>query len=179
MPRLSARQFALGAAALLAAATRPAAAHITLETPEAAIGTAYKAVLHVPHGCAGAATTAIRVRIPEGVVAVKPMPKPGWTLAITEGEYGKSYDYYGTPTTKGVKEIAWTGGKLPDAWYDEFVFRAYLAKELLAGTTLYVPVVQDCEGGAADRWIEIPAAGKSADDYRYPAPGLRLKPGAR
>jgi uncharacterized protein YcnI len=36
--------------------------------------------------------------------------------------------------------------------------------------------VQDCEGGAAERWIEIPAAGKVADDYPFPAPGLKLTP---
>ncbi len=179
MSRQVLRPAALTGLALLAAiAARPAAAHVTLEVQEAAVGTGYKAVLRVPHGCAGAATISLRVRIPDGVIAVKPMPKPGWTLATTDGDYGKTYDYYGTPTTKGVKEIAWTGGKLPDAWYDEFVFRAYLTKDLPAGTTLYVPVVQECEGGAADRWIEIPAAGKSADDYRFPAPGLKLKPGS-
>jgi uncharacterized protein YcnI len=41
---------------------------------------------------------------------------------------------------------------------------------------LYIPTVQECEGGKAERWIEIPAAGKSADDYRFPAPGLKLLP---
>jgi uncharacterized protein YcnI len=156
------------------AAFGTAAAHVTLETQQAPVGGIYKAVLRVPHGCAGAATTAIRVQIPEGVIAVKPTPKPGWALATTTGDYAQTYDYYGTPTSKGVKEIAWTGGSLPDAWYDEFVFRAYLAKTLPANTVLYVPVVQMCEGGATDRWIEIPAAGKSADDYRFPAPGLKL-----
>jgi len=35
--------------------------------------------------------------------------------------------------------------------------------------------VQECEKGV-HRWIEIPAAGKSAADYPEPAPGLTLLP---
>ena len=67
------------------------------------------------------------MKIPEGVIAVKPMPKPGWQLATAKGKYARAYDYYGTPLTEGVTEIAWTGGELPDDWYDEFVFRGSLA----------------------------------------------------
>ena len=28
----------------------------------------------------------------------------------------------------------------------------------------------------AERWIEIPEAGKTADDYEFPAPGLKILP---
>jgi uncharacterized protein YcnI len=165
------------ALALLAMASfAPASAHVTLETPQAPVGTSYKAVLRIPHGCGGATTTSIRVQIPEGVIAVKPSPKPGWTLNTTTGDYKQTYEYYGTKVSKGVTEIAWSGGSLPDAWYDEFVFRAYLARSLKPDTTLYIPIVQGCEGGATERWIEIPAAGKTISDYKHPAPALHLKP---
>lgn len=167
----------LSLAALAAAVMAgPALAHVTLETQQAPVGSTYKAVLRVPHGCNGAATTRVRIRIPDGVIAVKPMPKPGWTLETTKGKYGKAYDYYGTPTAEGVTEVSWSGGKLPDEHYDEFVLRAYLTADLKPETTLHVPVVQECEGGGVERWIEIPAAGKSADDYKFPAPGLKLTP---
>jgi uncharacterized protein YcnI len=43
---------------------------------------------------------------------------------------------------------------------------------------LYFPTVQECEGGKAERWIEIPAEGKGADDYTFPAPGVWLRPKA-
>ncbi len=108
---------------MLAGLAGSAAAHVTLEQGEAAADSTYKAVLRVGHGCEGAATTAIRVQIPEGLIVAKPMPKPGWQVELKEGDYAKSYDYYDTPVTKGVKEIAWTGGNLPDNFYDEFVFR--------------------------------------------------------
>jgi uncharacterized protein YcnI len=159
----------------LLVAANPASAHVTLETQEAKVGASYKAVLRVPHGCEKTATVSIRVKIPEGVIGVKPMPKPGWTLATTSAKYPKAYKLYHAEVTEGVSEIAWSGGKLPDAWYDEFVFSAFLAGDLEAGKTIYFPVVQECEKGV-HRWIEIPAAGKSAGDYPDPAPGLRLLP---
>jgi periplasmic copper chaperone A len=164
-------------AALMALAT-DASAHVTLEQSEARVGASYKAVLKVPHGCEGTATTSIRVRLPAGFIAVKPMPKPGWTLAIKEGPYDKTYNFFHGRTLKeGVTEISWSGGKLPDAWYDEFVLAGFLAGDLKPGETLYFPVVQECEKGT-HRWIEIPEAGKSAADLPEPAPALRLVPAA-
>lgn len=156
----------------LAGLTGSAAAHITLETDQSAPNAAYKAVLRVGHGCEGAATTTVRVKIPEGLIAAKPMPKPGWQVELKEGDYAKSYDYYGTPVTKGVKEISWSGGNLPDGFYDEFVFRVRVT-DFKPGATVYLPVVQEC-GHIVERWIEIPAPGKSDDDYEHPAPGFSV-----
>ena len=68
-------------------ASHLALAHATLERQEAAVGSSYKGVMRVPHGCAGSATIRVRIRIPEGVVGVKPMHKPGWTLETTKGKY--------------------------------------------------------------------------------------------
>jgi uncharacterized protein YcnI len=163
---------ALAAAALVAAAA-PALAHVTLDQGEAAAGSYYKGVLRVPHGCAGAATLKVRVRIPEGVVAVKPMPKPGWELQTVKGAYKAPYDLHGRSLTEGVQEIVWTG-KLLDENYDEFVFQGRLTERLQAGTTVYFPTVQECEDGRAERWIEIPDGGKSAHEYQHPAPAVRL-----
>ncbi|MEI8697129.1 MAG: DUF1775 domain-containing protein [Mesorhizobium sp.] len=168
-------RYLLSAGAFLVLGTSAAFAHITLETQEAAVGSTYKAVLRVPHGCDGKATTAVRVQIPEGVISVKPMPKPGWTLQVKKGRYEKSYQLHGQEVSNGVKEVDWSGGSLPDEFYDEFVFRGTLAVDLPAGQTLYFPVVQECDG-AAERWIEIPVGGQDEDALEYPAPGLKLSP---
>jgi len=164
------------AAALIGLCTAGASAHVTLEQRQAPVGSTYKAVFQIGHGCEGKPTTRLRVRIPEGVIAVKPQPKAGWTVEKVRGAYARAYDYYGTPMTEGVREIVWEGGSLADDEYDEFVLRAYLTTELKAGASLYFPVVQECPDGAVERWIEIPAAGKGADDYEQPAPGLTLLP---
>jgi len=160
--------------ALLIATSGAADAHVTLETAMAPAASTYKAVLRVSHGCDGSPTVAIRVQIPDGVIAVKPMPKPGWELTTKVEPYAEPVQYFEDTLTEGVKEIAWSGGSLPDEWYDEFVFRGRLP-DGEPGAKVYFPVVQDCETGV-HRWIEIPTEGKSADDYEEPAPGLTLAP---
>lgn len=141
---------------------------------EAPVGATYKAVLRVGHGCDEAATTRIRVRIPEGEIDVKPMPKSGWTLETVTGPYAKSYGSHGDAVTEGVTEVNWSG-ELPDAFYDEFVFRALLTDGLAPETDLYFPVVQEC-GEKAEGWIEIPAAGQDPHSLEAPAPGVHLLP---
>ena len=100
-----------------------AQAHVTLETTQATPGSYYKAVLRVGHGCEGADMTRLRVRVPDGVLMVKPQPKAGWTLDLTQGKYAHAESVHGAPVESGVRELSWSGN-LPDAYYDEFVFRA-------------------------------------------------------
>ena len=113
----------------------------------------------VPHGCAGSATVKIRVQIPEGVIAVKPMPKPGWSVEAIKGKYAAELDNHGAKSSEGVKEVVCSGGKLTDDNYDEFVISTILTASLKPNTMLYFPVVQECEQGGSG-WIDIPPAGK-------------------
>jgi len=161
------------AATLLTATAVPAFAHITLEVGQTPLGSPYKAVFRVPHGCDGAATTALRIQIPEGVIAVKPMPKPGWTIEMKTGKYAKTYKNWGSDVSSGVIEVDFTGGDLPDAYYDEFVVTGTIADSFKVGDAVAFPVVQEC-GSAAERWIQIPAAGQKADNLKRPAPSVTL-----
>lgn len=155
--------------------TTPAAlAHATLEQQQAEAGSFYKAVMRIGHGCEGAPTTAVRIRIPDGVRQAKPMPKPGWELKTVVEKLDQPYDWYGQTVTEDVREIVWSGGKLPDNFYDEFVFRAKLPDD--GAEVLYFKTVQECETGV-HRWIDIPEEGKSAEDYPEPAPSLTLTKG--
>lgn len=162
-----------GAALALIAFQSAASAHVTLATGEARTGTYYKAVFQVPHGCDGAATQAIRIQIPEGVIGVKPMPKPGWTLNITRGAYAKSYQSHGKAVTEGPKEIVWSGGSLSDDNYDEFVFTSFLAGDFQPGQTIAFPTVQQCAKGET-RWDQIAADGQNPHSLKSPAPALRI-----
>ncbi|TXJ10553.1 MAG: DUF1775 domain-containing protein [Afipia sp.] len=150
-----------------------ALAHVTLATGEARTGTYYKAVLQVPHGCDGTATQSIRVQIPEGVIGVKPMPKPGWTLSITRGAYAKSYQSHGKAVTEGPKEIVWSGGSLSDDNYDEFVFTSFLAGDFQPGQSVAFPTVQQCAKGET-RWDQIATDGQNPHSLKSPAPALRI-----
>jgi uncharacterized protein YcnI len=161
------------AAALLV--TSSAGAHITLKAKEAAIGGPYDAVFVVPHGCAGSATTKIRVQIPEGVIGVKAMPTAGWNVETVTGKYAAAYDYQGSSVSEGAKEVVWSGGKLPDHTREEFVISAFLTDGLKPNTMLYFPTVQECEQGVS-RWIDIPADPAHPHDSKSPAPGVKLLP---
>lgn len=160
---------------LVTGSQAPASAHITLATKEARANTYYKAVLGVPHGCDGEATQSIRIQIPEGIIGVKPMPKAGWTLAVTRGAYAKSYQSHGKSVSEGPKEIVWSGGSLSDDNYDEFVFTSFITGEFAPGQSIYFPTVQQCIKTEAS-WSEIPSAQQSSHDLKSPAPALRIVP---
>lgn len=161
------------AAILIGALVAQAGAHPSLERREANVGAPYKGVMRVPHGCEGSATTRVRVQIPEGIIGVKPQPKPGWAIETTRGAYAQTYPYYhGAKLTEGVREITWSG-RLADDHYDEFIFVGFVAASLKAGDTVHFPTVQECEKGSS-AWTEIPATGQSAHDLKQPAPAVRL-----
>jgi uncharacterized protein YcnI len=161
---------ALAALLLLASG---AAAHVGLERTEAPVGAGYKAVFKVPHGCEGSATTEVTIDIPEGIIAVKPMPKAGWTIELVKKPYARTYAFYhGAKLSEGVTQVIWRGGPLPDAYYDEFVLSTFIARELKPGP-IYFPVTQKCETGEM-AWREIPAEGQDPHDLEHPAPRLTL-----
>lgn len=151
-----------------------AVAHATLEQPTATVGRSYKAVVRIGHGCDKAPTTRVMLTIPEGVVSVRPMPKPGWTLETVRGPYERTYELnHDRKVSEGVKQVVWSGGRLLDDHYDEFVAATSIAPGIAADTLLYFPVVQTCETGE-HRWVEVPAAGQAADALKSPAPAVRL-----
>jgi uncharacterized protein YcnI len=162
---------ALVAAALLAVST-PALAHVSFETAQAAPNSTFKGVLRIPHGCDGQPTQKVRIRIPEGVIDAKPMPKAGWTLETTKAPYAKTYQLFGKPVAEGVTEIVWSGS-LEDGYYDEFVFQARITDAFPDGATVYFPVVQTCPNGS-EEWTQIPAAGQDPHSLEAPAPGVKL-----
>ncbi|WP_180900273.1 DUF1775 domain-containing protein [Martelella soudanensis] len=157
------------AGALSLAGLSAANAHMTLGTGEAAAGGSYKAVIRVPHGCDGAATTEIRVKVPEGFYSVKPMPHAGWQLETVIGAYANTYMNHGTPVSEGVTEVIWNGGELPDAFYDEFVMRGSLSADIAPGTVLYFPAEQLCADGSANHWTGMGETGDAE-----PAPKLTV-----
>ncbi|HEY0212069.1 MAG TPA: YcnI family protein [Paenirhodobacter sp.] len=136
-------------AGLALAAPMPLAAHIHLGPETATRGATAQIGLIVGHGCAGQATTALRVAIPPGLTDVTPVAKPGWQVASTAGE------------------ILWQGGSLADGVKDRFVLQATIRPD--APETIAVPVIQIC-GATQTRWID---ADPNADS---PAPVLRITP---
>jgi len=158
------------AATISTIVSSPAFAHATFEVQQAEIGSTFKAVLRVPHGCGTEATNTVRIQIPEGFFNVKPMPKADWDLETITGPYENTYNNHGTELTEGVQEIVWSNGNLPNEWYDEFVFRGTFADTLEPGM-FYFPAIQECANGE-EAWIDT----TGAEGAEMPAPGVELIP---
>jgi uncharacterized protein YcnI len=103
-------------------------------------------------------------------MSVKPQPKPGWKLTISRAKLPQPID---AGHGRMVSEVAWSGGLLPDDQFDEFKITMKLPDR--PGTTVYFPVVQECQAGV-HRWIETPDTGKPGAELKEPAPALQLTP---
>jgi copper(I)-binding protein len=138
------------AAALFTAAAQ---AHVTLPPGGATVGSTYPASFRIGHACEGAAaTTAVRVRLPDGFKLVDAQARPGWTLQ------------------SNAREVVWTASSaqaaLPAAEKTSFNLRGQLPGK---PGTLWFKVLQTCDQGSAD-WAEVPA-----EDGAKPAfPAVRL-----
>ncbi len=170
----------IAACALFAGATAVfcsiAQAHVVLGQPSAPVGSAYQAVLRVGHGCSGAATTGITVRLPEGFRGARPQPKPGWTLAVRRAALAEPYESHGRTVREDVVEVTWRAATLEaaldDAFYDEFNLRGSLPAQPGA---LWFKVLQTCGDSSVD-WAEVPAGGESVQNLKTPALLLQVLP---
>lgn len=124
-----------------------ASAHISfIDAMPLIQGKSFKATFAIPHGCEGSTTTKITIKIPEGIISAKPMPKANWTLTTDTNDYAKSYQQYGKNITNGATSISWKG-QLPDQFYDEFTVTGYFAENITKGREIYLPIIQTCEQG--------------------------------
>ena len=133
-----------------------ASAHVSLQQPMAEIGSAHQAVLRIGHGCDGAATTAVAVRIPTGFEAARPLPKPGWNVSVQGG----------TATWAAANKDA----ALPDSQLGEFTLAGTLPQ---APGPMWFKVLQSC-GQASLDWSETPAEGPSTASLKSPAALLQV-----
>ncbi len=158
------------------AAFPSAQAHVTLEYQVAMAGSAYKATFKVGHGRGASPIRQIVVTIPPGVRGAKPMPKPGWAIAIEREKLAQPVTDHGRSVTEDVSRITWTAKTrddyLQNAHYDEFGLQARLPAK---PGPLYWPVSQVCEEGRTD-WAELPQAGQKLSDLKAPAAYLEILP---
>jgi uncharacterized protein YcnI len=155
------RSLATGAltAALLAAGTGTAAAHVEVSAPGATAGTGpvtvtFSAAAENPSGVAG-----LRTQLPEGIdpatVSLASGPA-GWTLTAT----ADGFEVGGPPLASG----------------EDAEFAVSVAQLPFEVTELAFPTIQRYADGTEDAWIEQTAPG--APEPEQPAPVLTVAPGA-
>lgn len=170
---------AASGATLLVAMAAPASAHVGIIDGAAVHGGGHGTVitLRVGHGCDGAATDAIEIRIPDGVTSVRPEWVPGWTIeteprvdAEASASPGASP---GHEASAEVGVVRWSGGPVADGQYADLRLMAVFPE---TPGTLWFPIVQHC-GDAESAWIQIPAEGQSVDDLDHPAASVTVVEG--
>ena len=160
------KSFALLFAAAFAAPL--ASAHVSLEQTSAPAGSYQKLTFRIGHGCKGSPTTSLIVSLPAAVTGAKPMPKPGWTISLGAGAVDTPK---GKTGADAVHEVSWSGGSLPDDYYDEFSMQVRLPD---TPGKIYFKVAQLCAEGRWD-WVQTPADGV---EITAPAPMLEVLPAA-
>jgi len=134
-----------------------ASAHVEVDASSTAPATLSVLTFAVGHGCEGSATTALAIRFPADVQAVKPTLAPGWSVAEQEAADGTTVTY--TADTP-----------LPDSLRATVQVEALLPVDGTAGDVVAFPTLQTCVAGSTD-WSELPAAGAEPD---HPAPTVTL-----
>jgi uncharacterized protein YcnI len=64
----------------------------------------------IPHGCAGNATTGVRIRIPDDIFMVRPEVKAWWDLRMNMRKMEPPITSEGVTYSESIDEIIWRGG---------------------------------------------------------------------
>jgi uncharacterized protein YcnI len=154
----------------------PTYAHVTANPNEAEAGTYFQTSFRISHGCEGSDTIKVTIKLPSGLVSVKPQFKSGWTTEIVKRKLPEPVSAgHGKMMDEEFSEITWVGGKLPDSHYDEFGLVIKLPDE--GPEILWFPLIQDCVKGNLN-WTEIPngipAKKEEWKGLKSPAPFIRI-----
>lgn len=150
----------------------PAFAHALMMNKDAKPGAWHLVDIGIPHGCAGAPTTTVKIKIPDGIVNARPQVKVGWKLSMTTRKLETPIVAEGVNLTEVADEVTWSGGNLGDLEFDRFAVLVKLPND--PGRTVYFKTIQECGGKGKHSWIEIPEGDKKWGQYKEPAPFVQL-----
>jgi uncharacterized protein YcnI len=150
------RAGALGAMCLLVVA--PAKAHITIEPPEAIVGTFSRFVVRVPGEEPNAATTKIEIELPP-LAFVSFEPSPGWRRTAEMRTLDEPIEAFGQEITEVVGRVTWTGGSIGIGEFEEFGFSARMPD---GERTLKFRAFQTYNSGKVVEWVGPPDSDEPA-----------------
>lgn len=118
----------LGCLCALAVVVLPGAAkaHIDVHPQSAAAGDFELLRFVVYHGCDQGPTTKVTLKIPAGVLLVRPQVKPGWEISTVTGKYAEPLQTGDQTISEGFTEVTWSGGSVPALYTDDFTILARL-----------------------------------------------------
>lgn len=168
------RTFKLLALAGLVTGVNLAYAHVVAEPQDVTADSYQKLSFRITHGCEGSPTRAVTIYIPEALHGAKPMPKAGWNIQMDIQPLAQPYEAHGKLIKQEVRAVTWTGGPLPNEYFDEFAIQVRIGKQT---GQIAIPVTQLCESGRLD-WNEMATPEKPRDMLEAPVPTINVHPAA-
>ncbi|WP_104107934.1 YcnI family protein [Nocardioides sp. 616] len=167
---------ALTVAGVLLAAP-PAAAHVSVTPSTAQAGTTLLLQVGVNHGCGDSATTALEVKVPEGVNSVTATRTPFWDVSRTVVRLDEPVtDAHGNELTERVDTVLFTATEPLASDLRDTVELTFQVPDQV-GEALAFPTVQTCEQGE-NAWIQVAQDGQDPEELESPAPVVQvLAPG--
>jgi len=143
-----------------------AQAHVTVQPSEAPEGAYTVLDVRVPNESDSENTIKVAVQFPEGFGDVSYQAVPGWNVKVVHAKLKKPIQTDDGPVTEGVREVIFSGGKLPPGEFQDFPLSVQIPGK--AGDELTFKAVQTYENEVV-RWIGAPEA-------EHPAPQVLVTP---
>jgi uncharacterized protein len=160
---------AVGAVAALAPAA--ASAHVSFHPNAIPQGAFVTTDLRVPNEEDDANVTAIRVKLPSGVLDAEGAPPAGWTFTAKTQKLPRPIQTDDGTVTSEVTEVDFKGGKILPGDFQNFPLAIGLPDSAKQGQVVGFPTLQTYSNGDIVRWIGDPSADKPAPTIDVTAPG--------
>jgi uncharacterized protein YcnI len=166
------RSYIVGAVVAALALAPAAAAHVTLQPPEAPAGGFTRLDVRVPNERDNASTTKVVVQMPPGFLSVSTEPVPGWDIELTMRQLDEPVEQFGEQVTEEVGRITFTAdgeaSAIKPGQFQDFGL-SLAVPEGRPGSMLTFKALQTYSNGEVVRWIGPP-------DSDEPAPQVELTP---
>jgi len=158
-----------GAAAL--AVPSAAAAHVSFHPNAIPQGAFVTTELRVPNEEDGADVTAIRVKLPAGVLDAEGAPPAGWSFSTRTRTLPKPVETDDGTVTAEVTEVDFSGGRIKPGEFGDFPIALGLPDSAKRGQVVGFPTLQRYSDGDVVRWIGTPGDDRPAPTIDVTAPG--------
>lgn len=161
-------------AALTLTIAAPAAAHVTVSSPNATQGGYSTVTFKVPNESDEASTTKVEVNLPKDtpVASVSVRPVPGWTVVAEKAKLATPLEVHGAQVTEAVSKITWTASAAAAIKPGEFQVFDVSMGPLPAAPQMIFKALQTYSDGTVVRWIDEPTT--DGTEPESPAPVLKL-----
>jgi uncharacterized protein len=158
-----------GATTLLVPSAAPA--HVSLHPNAIPQGAFVTTDIRVPNEESNADVTAIRVKLPEGVLDAEGAPPAGWSFSSKTKKLAKPIKTDDGTVTSEVTEVDFTGGRIKPGEFGNFPVALGLPDAAKQGQVIGFPTIQTYSNGDVVRWIGSPTDDKPAPTIDVTAPG--------